>query len=301
MTRMSKYSVEFATSAYNEGNSLIELLREIREAMNKYLPGVSYRVVYSDNNSEDNTMEVLMNGNLPCDVYYIKNCRNYGPERSMINALSCCTADIVAILASDLQDPPDDAVKAVRRLIMDNTLDACCGIKVATRNFRNILSSSYYSICRTFYSKGVIKNFHSFGAYRKEIIRYAVTESISTGKFLRFSLVEKLEGVAVFDYVQRERYHGTSSYRGYNRLIKEGLNSIRAMDELNAPFSKLITLALLVSIAFSSMSLENKALSVQLIGLIFVVNREGGRRRHVMSNLRFKKIELAKAIQKCPR
>jgi glycosyltransferase involved in cell wall biosynthesis len=80
----------------------------VKKVFEEHLPGYEREHIFSDNCSTDNTAAVLKEvaKSDPC-VRIIVNARNYGPMRSMFNALLRTRGDAVLVmLAVDLQDPP---------------------------------------------------------------------------------------------------------------------------------------------------------------------------------------------------
>ncbi|MDF7774409.1 glycosyltransferase family 2 protein [Sphingomonas sp. AOB5] len=101
-------TISIVSPCYNEEDSLRECYEAVRDMFRNELPGYDYEHVFSDNGSTDTTPEMLRA--LAAEdprVRVILNARNFGPFRSMFNALRRTSGDaVITFLPIDLQDPP---------------------------------------------------------------------------------------------------------------------------------------------------------------------------------------------------
>lgn len=108
MTKSHRKLISVVTPCYNEEQSVEECVSAVREVFEKELPGFDYEHIFSDNCSQDRTVEILK-GLAVSDrrIKIIVNSRNFGPFRSMFNGLRRASGDaIITFLPVDLQDPP---------------------------------------------------------------------------------------------------------------------------------------------------------------------------------------------------
>jgi glycosyltransferase involved in cell wall biosynthesis len=102
-------TISVISPAFNEEDNVRECHERVRAIFAERLPDYRLEHIFADNASTDRTAEILrkMAADEP-SVKVIFNARNFGPFRSMFNALRYATGDAVLVfLAVDLQDPPE--------------------------------------------------------------------------------------------------------------------------------------------------------------------------------------------------
>jgi glycosyltransferase involved in cell wall biosynthesis len=219
-------TLAFVSSAYNEAENLVELHRRCREAhaelKREFAEWIEldFRFVVADNGSSDGSLSVLEQlGRRDSAVVALANRRNYGPEASVVNALSQAgNCDLVVMLCSDLQDPPEMAVSLGRILLQKPEHDAVLAVKKRSTGglFLRMARRIYYMILG--YSsrlKVVPGGFHGFGCYRQAVLEEALRYWDSTDLNFRQCLANACQAPLLVDYVQAERLRGLSSYRGW--------------------------------------------------------------------------------------
>src|SRR5512144_922703 len=100
-------TISVVTPCYNEEGNVLETYERVRALMVK-LERYKYEHIFIDNRSTDNTFALLKQiAAADTNVKLIRNTRNFGHLRSPFHALLQATGDAVAVLLSDLQDPPE--------------------------------------------------------------------------------------------------------------------------------------------------------------------------------------------------
>lgn len=104
---MKKISI--VSPCFNEEENVRACHEAVKALFDGPLAGYRREHIFADNGSADATPEILREiASADCDVKVILNARNFGPFRSMFNALRYATGDaILVFLAVDLQDPPE--------------------------------------------------------------------------------------------------------------------------------------------------------------------------------------------------
>lgn len=109
MNASGKRLISIVTPVYNEELNVADCHAAVRQLFAGELAGYDYEHIFCDNASKDRTVEILRK--LAADdphVRVILNARNFGPSRSVFNALLAASGDaVVPLLAADLQDPPE--------------------------------------------------------------------------------------------------------------------------------------------------------------------------------------------------
>ena len=108
--------ITIVSPCYNEEENVRGCHEAVRALFEGPLAGYEREHIFADNASEDATADILREiAANDTNVKVILNSRNFGPFRSMFNALRYATGDaVVVFLAVDLQDPPEVIVEFVR-------------------------------------------------------------------------------------------------------------------------------------------------------------------------------------------
>lgn len=102
-------TISVISPAYNEEENVRECHERVKRIFVEKLPDYQLEHIFADNASSDRTPEILQEMAAEDEnVKVIFNARNFGPFRSLFNALRYATGDAVLVfLAVDLQDPPE--------------------------------------------------------------------------------------------------------------------------------------------------------------------------------------------------
>jgi len=163
---MTRKKISITASCYNEAGNLEELYERCRKVLAEF-PQYDYEFVLADNDSTDNSREVLR-GIAARDRNFkvILNARNFGHIRSPFNAFLAASGDAVISMCSDLQEPPELLAAFIRKWEAGNKV--VVGVRRATRAsfFLEILRRIYYFLIDRFAEGGhIIRNFTGFGLY----------------------------------------------------------------------------------------------------------------------------------------
>ena len=214
----------YVTSAYNETLNLEELHRRCRlawQSLAKELESetgqkLEFRMVIADNHSSDDSLATLQRITArDTEVIGIANAANYGVDASWANALQHVRdCDLVVILCSDLQDPPELSLAMMKCLLNEEATDAVLAIK------RQSAGGPLLRLARRWYYKVlgissrlqiVPSGFHGFGCYRKEVVDEVLRYWEESGLIMRVCIANACQSPARIEYHQADRKHGDSS------------------------------------------------------------------------------------------
>jgi glycosyltransferase involved in cell wall biosynthesis len=261
-------TLAFVSTAFNEAGNLVELHRRCRAVHADLQRAIAsdgtlhFRMVVADNASKDGSLAVLQ---ALCqkdpDILVLANQTNCGPEASAVNALKhVLDCDLIVLLCSDLQDPPELAVSMARRLLEQPELDAVLALKTRSTGgpLLRLSRRLYYRVLG--YSSRLImvpSGFHGFGCYRSAVVHEALRFWGQTDLNLRQCLIN---ATPVYDhilYTQKSRQYGTSSYRGWG-YWREAFNSVAVGDAIASRLALLIgTLGLVLALVVGMLLLLN--------------------------------------------
>jgi len=261
-------TIVFVTTAFNEAHNISELFARCKsafDAISKEYAGITdfcFRFVIADNCSLDASRTVLEHlSKENQEVTALSNRVNYGPEASAANALKQAgQCDLYVLLCSDLQDPPEIAALLIKALLKQPELDAALAVKKRSSGsfLTRIARRSYYKALDYSSRLQVVPSgFHGFGCYRHEVIMEALRYWDETDLNLRQCLANASQSAVQFDYDQKERQHGSSSYKN-GRYWVEAFRSLFSADAAASRLALLIsTWGFILSILMGILLLAN--------------------------------------------
>lgn len=208
--------VSIIVPLFNEEENLGALHQEIN-TLREFIP--EYEIVYVDDGSKDNSLEVLKKIQQQDDrVKIISFRRNYGQTAAMGAGVKCATGDVIIFLDADLQNDPKDVLLLLQKL--DEGYDVVSGwrknrhdeffrvlfSRIANKMIAKItgIKLNDYGCTLKAYRSEIIKNIDFYGEVHRLLPVYA-----------------SWYGAKVTEVVvnHRPRIHGRSKY-GFSRIFK---------------------------------------------------------------------------------
>ena len=104
---MTQKTLDIVTSAYNEEECVLELYRRVENVMSLH-PVYNWRIIFCDNNSTDNTWQLIEQLARNSDkVLGVRMSRTFSLDAAFTMGIDLASADVLVIMTSDLQDPPE--------------------------------------------------------------------------------------------------------------------------------------------------------------------------------------------------
>ena len=167
---MKKLSI--ITPCYNEELNVEICALELKKVMKEKLPEYDYEHIFSDNASEDSTLEKLrVIASKDSHIKVISNSRNVGPFRNMWNAMKSATGDaVVPLLPADLQDPPSIIPEFVKK--WESGYLVTYGVRTNRQEsfLMRMLRGIYYRIIKRFASAVIPLNSGEFLLADKKVV-----------------------------------------------------------------------------------------------------------------------------------
>ncbi len=140
-------TIDFVTSAYNEEECLPELFARITTVMNNE-SGYSYRILIMDNGSIDRSWDIISEASKSDQrINGFRMSRNFSVDAAFTCGLDNATADLVIIMTSDLQDPPEAIPMLLRK--SEEGFDQVL-VKISKRDsvpiLRRIITKVFYKL-----------------------------------------------------------------------------------------------------------------------------------------------------------
>jgi undecaprenyl-phosphate 4-deoxy-4-formamido-L-arabinose transferase len=110
--------ISVVVPVYNEEKNLHLLMDRLEAALRE--TGRAYEIIYVDDGSRDNSLEVLKGFIGRNGVRVLELTRNYGQHSAIMSGFSVVRGEIVVTIDADLQNPPEDIPALVRTMAEGN-------------------------------------------------------------------------------------------------------------------------------------------------------------------------------------
>lgn len=220
-------SISVVISAYNEGESVNELHKELTKVM-KDLPLKSYELIFVDDGSSDDTYakcQKLQTKDKHVKIVHLR--RNFGHEIAMTAGMDYAKGEAVVFMDADLQHPPFYIKEMVKYWQEGNDI-------VLTKRVENQATSKFYDFCAAAFYK--ILNFMSDTKIPAKAPDFRLVDRSYIDFLKKFNEHDRLfrgllswamprENVKYIDFVAPERFAGVSKYN-FRKSLALAFNSI---------------------------------------------------------------------------
>lgn len=241
-------TLELITSAYNEEECLPELFKRIDRVM-KGEPNYNYRIIIIDNGSHDATWEIIKSesDNNP-KVIGIRMSRNFSLDSAFTCGIDYAEADIVIVMTSDLQDPPEAIPLLLRRYEegYDQVL-AKVSKRASVPLIRRIFSKVFYRLARKLTSGMLPESVSDFRLLNRRTYS-AIRQLRESHRFLRGLGAWVGFNTTYIDIERPPRFAGKSKWLGMSifRIVGIASKSILAYSAVPLAWVSVLGLALSV-------------------------------------------------------
>ena len=220
-------TVSVVISAYNEGESVNELHKELSKVM-KALPLKDYELIFVDDGSSDDTYakcQKLQSKDKHIKIVHLR--RNFGHEVAMTAGMDHAKGEAVVFMDADLQHPPF-YIKDMVKYWQEGT-DI-----VLTKRVENQATSKFYDFCAAAFYK--ILNFLSDTKIPAKTPDFRLIDRSYIDFLKKFNEHDRLfrgllswampnDKVKVIDFVAPDRFAGVSKYN-FRKSLALAFNSI---------------------------------------------------------------------------
>ena len=219
-------SISIVIPSYNESQNISEVYRRTIEVVKK-LNIEKYELVFVENGSKDNSLEILKKINSENkSVKIISLSRNFGYQSAIAVGLKYSESNYVCVMDGDLQDPPEIISKFVKKI--EEGFDVVYGIRSKRKG--SFIKKIFYNLFYEIYSKlseiDVPKKGGDFCLMNKKVVKNLISlnEKNLFIRGLRSWVGFKQVGV---EYTRDERFAGKTnfSFFGASALALDGFVS----------------------------------------------------------------------------
>lgn len=164
--------ISIVISLYNEAESLPELLRWIRQVMEK--EGYQYEIIMVDDGSRDGSWEIIKEAaSSDSHIRAISFRRNYGKSAALYHGFKAAEGRVVITMDADLQDSPEE-IPEMYKMVTEEGFDIVSGWKKQrfdNKLTKNLPSKLYNATAR--WITGIKLHDMNCGlkAYRNEVVK----------------------------------------------------------------------------------------------------------------------------------
>ncbi len=178
--------ISIVVPCFNEQEAMPIFYDEINKIEEKMEGNAIFEIIFVDDGSTDNTLQVAKNLNkADKKVKYISFSRNFGKEAAMLAGLEKSKGDYVAIMDVDLQDPPNLLVDMYKGIVNDGY--DCVSTRRATRKgeskIRSFFAKKFYSIINKLSKTEIVDGARDY----RLMTRQMVNSILSLKEYNRFS------------------------------------------------------------------------------------------------------------------
>lgn len=235
--------ISLVVPCYNE-EEVIEIFYKEIQKEKKEFDKVDFEIIFVNDGSSDNTLNLMRKLSKNQDVRYISFSRNFGKEAAMYAGLEASTGDYVAIMDADLQDPPA-LLKEMYEILESGEYDSVATRRVTRKGepaIRSFFARLYYKIINKISKTEIVDGARDF----RLMTRQMVNSVLSLKEYNRFS-------------------KGIFSWVGYRTKWLEYENVERAAGTTKWSFFKLFLYSLESIVAFSTVPLS----IASIFGILF--------------------------------
>lgn len=252
--------ISIIVPCFNEEASLPYFYDEVtRVVKNMKLGGVEFEIIFVNDGSKDNTLNILKNfAQKDEQIKYISFFRNFGKEAAMFAGLQKSSGDYVAIMDADMQDPPS-LLPEMYEILQNEDYD-----NVATRRttregeppIRSFFAKMFYWIINKISKADIVDGARDFRLMKRTM----VDAILEMGEYNRFSK-------GIFGWV------------GFKTKWLPYVNVERVAGETKWSFWKLFIYSLEGIVAFSTVPLSIASVIgillcfIAFIAIAFVIGR----------------------------
>ena len=279
MTEIHTYKLDVVVPLYNDEEVIESLCETVFNTLqNKFQ---SIRMILIDDGSTDESYSVALRMRSIYDaIDVIKLAGNFGQHRAILAGLRSTSADLIAVMDSDLQDRPEHIPALVERMLEDGTsLAIARRIRRVDSLRKRLFSRLFATTSNLLVPFKVDPHLGAFRVMRQSIVKQICEVKEHTGT--PFSMLYSLR--VPYSAVDLEREARTAGTTGYTFKKSLKLASDRIMTYSIKPIRLAIVLGImfgLFSIAIAGYSIVNYILVDRVApgwtSIVFVTSFFGG-------------------------
>lgn len=221
--------VSLVIPVFNEEANLHALMQRIKPVMEKF--GESYEIVFTDDGSRDNSLDILKSFTVDPHVKIVELTRNYGQHAAIFAGFSVSQGEILVTLDADLQNPPEEVPKLIRTM-EEGGYDVVGTIRKERKDsiFRTLPSKLVNMVARKIIKVRMSDWGCMLRAYRRPVVeRMIACHEQST--FIPALATYFAKKVTEIEVAHEERHGGTTKY-SLRKLVNLQFDLVSSFSDL---------------------------------------------------------------------
>jgi dolichol-phosphate mannosyltransferase len=221
---------------YNEETNLEELYSRLNKVSSEILYACEF--IFIDDGSIDKSFQLIIHfANQDNRVKYIRFTRNFGHQIAIQAGLEASKGDLVIIMDSDLQNPPEIIPKLINTLI-NGPWQVVHGKRLSRKNEskgKKLTASLFYKLFNSLSDNNIPLDTGDFRILTKKVVQN-INKMEEPNKFLRGQISWLGYLQTTLEYESSDRKSGKSSYT-YRKMINLAANGITGFSDFPLKFA----------------------------------------------------------------
>ena len=216
---------------FNEEDNIVTLIEEIKNSLYSFKP---FELIFVNDFSTDNTLEILKRENKKFDFKILNNKANRGQSYSILKGIKNSKYNIIVTLDGDGQNNPEDIPKLIDFYINNNDIFLVGGIRKKRKDSAiKIISSKIANFVRSkFLKDGCVDTGCSLKVFDKNIfLTFEYFDGIH--RFLPALFYGFGYKTFFLNVDHRKRKYGKSKYGTFLRLLNGFRDMIKVKKMIN--------------------------------------------------------------------
>lgn len=231
---MSLLSIIIPT--YNEETNLEELYTRLLNVSTEILHDCEF--IFVDDGSIDKSFQLIVHfANQDNRVKYIRFTRNFGHQIAIQAGLEVSKGDLVVIMDSDLQNPPEIIPQLINTLL-NGPWQVVHGKRISRKNEskgKKLTASLFYKLFNSLSDTNIPLDTGDFRIMTKKVVQN-INQMEEPNKFLRGQISWLGYLQTTLEYESSDRKSGKSSYT-YRKMINLAANGITGFSDFPLKFA----------------------------------------------------------------
>ncbi|MCF8297391.1 MAG: glycosyltransferase family 2 protein [Saprospiraceae bacterium] len=216
--------ISIVIPVYNSAETMRELCSRIDSSMRA--DGYDYELILVDDNSSDNSWELIRELNDAYPIRAYRFIKNYGQHYALKCGIDHSMGDIVITMDDDLQNPPEEVIKLIKELEENDDLDVVIGSYHKKRHniFRNMGTSLQRSIRKHTFPGAPLLQMTSFRGIKKRIADH-IKDTMHVNPRIGLIILSLTNRITNVEVEHLPRKAGRTQYT-LRKMIKNTLDNI---------------------------------------------------------------------------
>jgi len=248
-------TIDIITSALNEEDCLPEFISRIQQVMLKE-NNYEYRILIMDNGSSDSTWSIITKASKNDKrVIGYKMSRTFPLDAAFSNGIDKATSDLIVVMCSDLQDPPEVIPELLRKY--EEGFDQVT-VKITRRDevsiFRKTLTKIFYRIAKYMTNGLIPESVSDFRLMNRQAYE-AIRQMPESNRFFRGLASWIGFTTTTLEIPRPNRFAGDSKFAQFSLLSAIGFGSKGILAYSKKPLTMVSMFGIIMSLLAITVSL----------------------------------------------